>query len=63
MDEEPRSLLTLVRKLREVFDACDSDSDGFVRVAHFAQLGAQFGRVEQVTTRAPFASGGLLGFN
>ncbi|XP_040042624.1 rab11 family-interacting protein 4-like [Gasterosteus aculeatus] len=47
MDEEPRSLLTLVRKLREVFDACDSDSDGFVRVAHFAQLGAQFGRVEQ----------------
>ncbi|XP_037327439.2 rab11 family-interacting protein 4B isoform X3 [Pungitius pungitius] len=47
MDEEPQSLLTFVRKLREVFDACDSDSDGLVRVAHFAQLGAQFGRAEQ----------------
>ncbi|XP_068582838.1 rab11 family-interacting protein 4B isoform X1 [Cebidichthys violaceus] len=52
MDEdfapEPDCLLTFVRKLREVFDACDEDSDGFIRPEHFVQLGSQFGRAEQV---------------
>ncbi|KAK9540040.1 hypothetical protein VZT92_002514 [Zoarces viviparus] len=52
MDEdfapEPERLRTFVRKLREVFDACDEDSDGFIRPEHFVQLGSQFGRAEQV---------------
>lgn len=52
MDEdfipEPERLLTFVRKLREVFDVCDKDSDGFIRPEHFVQLGSQFGQAEQV---------------
>ncbi|KAK5865951.1 hypothetical protein PBY51_020181 [Eleginops maclovinus] len=41
-------LLTFVRKLKEVFDVCDEDSDGFIRPEHFVQLGCQFGQAEQV---------------
>ncbi|XP_029287681.1 rab11 family-interacting protein 4A-like [Cottoperca gobio] len=52
MDEdflpESERLLTFVRKLKEVFDACDEDSDGFIRPEHFVQLGSQFGQTEQV---------------
>uniref|UniRef100_A0A8C4EBS9 RAB11 family interacting protein 4 (class II) b n=1 Tax=Dicentrarchus labrax TaxID=13489 RepID=A0A8C4EBS9_DICLA len=51
MDEdfapEPERLLTLVRKLREVFDVCDEDSDGFIRPEHLVHLGSQFGQEEQ----------------
>ncbi|XP_044044929.1 rab11 family-interacting protein 4B isoform X1 [Siniperca chuatsi] len=45
---EPEHLLTFVRKLKEVFDVCDEDSDGFIRPAHLVQLGSQFGQAEQV---------------
>lgn len=48
---EPGRLLTFVRKLKEVFDVCDEDSDGFIRPEHFVQLGSQFGQAEQVSTR------------
>ncbi|XP_070830460.1 rab11 family-interacting protein 4B isoform X1 [Chaetodon trifascialis] len=52
MDEdfipEPEQLLTFVRKLKDVFDVCDEDSDGFIRPAHLVQLGSQFGQAEQV---------------
>lgn len=55
MDEdfipEPGHLLTLVRKLKEVFDVCDEDSDGFIRLEHLLQLGSQFGQADQVRTR------------
>ena len=55
MDEdvipEPERLLTFVRKLKEVFDVCDEDSDGFIRPEHFVQLGSQFGQAEQVRTQ------------
>lgn len=47
---EPEHLLTFVRKLKEVFDVCDEDSDGFIRPEHFVQLGSQFGHAEQVRT-------------
>lgn len=47
---EPERLLTFVRKLKEVFDVCDEDSDGFIRPEHFVQLGSQFGQTEQVRT-------------
>ncbi|XP_053273979.1 rab11 family-interacting protein 4A [Pleuronectes platessa] len=52
MDEEwnrePEHLLTILRKLREVFDVCDEDADGFIRPEHLVQLGSQFGQEEQV---------------
>ncbi|XP_059188875.1 rab11 family-interacting protein 4A-like [Centropristis striata] len=52
MDEdfvpEPERLLAVVRKLKEVFDVCDEDSDGFICPEHFVQLGSQFGQAEQV---------------
>uniref|UniRef100_A0A671U0P9 RAB11 family interacting protein 4 (class II) b n=2 Tax=Sparus aurata TaxID=8175 RepID=A0A671U0P9_SPAAU len=52
MDEEftreQEHLLTFVRKLKEVFDVCDEDSDGFIRPEHLVQLGSQFGQAEQV---------------
>lgn len=55
MDEdcfpESEHLLTCLRKLKEVFDVCDEDSDGFIRPEHLVQLGSQFGQVEQVRTR------------
>ena len=54
MDEDfipaQERLLALVRKLREVFDVCDDDSDGFIRREHLVQLGSQFGQTEQVRT-------------
>lgn len=45
---EPGHLLKFVRKLREVFDVCDEDADGFIRLEHLLQLGSQFGQAEQV---------------
>lgn len=57
MDEEftreQEHLLTFVRKLKEVFDVCDEDSDGFIRPEHLVQLGSQFGQAEQVRTLFP----------
>uniref|UniRef100_A0A8C4ZDU9 RAB11 family interacting protein 4 (class II) b n=2 Tax=Gadus morhua TaxID=8049 RepID=A0A8C4ZDU9_GADMO len=38
----------LLRKLQEVFDVCDEDCDGWIRVEHFVDLGSQFGRGEEV---------------
>ncbi|XP_042248177.1 rab11 family-interacting protein 4B isoform X2 [Thunnus albacares] len=52
MDEESLpeagNLLIFLRKLKEVFDVCDEDSDGFIRPEHLLQLGSQFGQTEQV---------------
>ena len=57
MDEEftreQEHLLTFVRKLKEVFDVCDEDSDGFIRPEHLVQLGCHFGQAEQVRTLLP----------
>ncbi|KAF5906832.1 rab11 family-interacting protein 4A isoform X2, partial [Clarias magur] len=40
-------LMLLVRKLKEVFDMCDEDEDGFIRVEHFVHLGRQFGQTDE----------------
>ncbi|XP_065814323.1 rab11 family-interacting protein 4B isoform X2 [Labrus bergylta] len=52
MDEEclpePEHLLIFVRKLKEVFDVCDADSDGLILLEDLVQLGSQFGKAEQV---------------
>lgn len=47
---EPEHLLVYLKKLKEVFDVCDQDSDGFIRPEHLVQLGSQFGQAEQVRT-------------
>lgn len=46
---EPASLLRFLRKLKEVFDVCDEDADGFIRVEHFVALGLQFGQGDEVS--------------
>uniref|UniRef100_A0A3B4T2C4 RAB11 family interacting protein 4 (class II) b n=1 Tax=Seriola dumerili TaxID=41447 RepID=A0A3B4T2C4_SERDU len=45
---ESEYLLTFVRRMKEVFDVCDEDSDGFIRPEHLVQLGSQFGQRKQV---------------
>lgn len=46
---EPAGLLRFLRKLKEVFDVCDEDADGFIRVEHFVALGLQFGQGDEVS--------------
>ncbi|XP_028254686.1 rab11 family-interacting protein 4A-like [Parambassis ranga] len=41
-------LLQFLRKLKEVFDVCDEDADGFIRVEHLVDLGLQFGQGDEV---------------
>ncbi|XP_076026392.1 rab11 family-interacting protein 4B isoform X1 [Genypterus blacodes] len=41
-------LLACLRKLKEVFDVCDEDSDGFILPEHLVRLGSRFGHNEQV---------------
>lgn len=50
---EPASLLRFLRKLKEVFDVCDEDADGFIRVEHFVALGLQFGQGDEVSAAPP----------
>lgn len=50
---EPASLLRFLRKLKEVFDVCDEDADGFIRVEHFVALGLQFGQGDEVSEATP----------
>uniref|UniRef100_A0A1A7WZ89 RAB11 family interacting protein 4 (Class II) a n=1 Tax=Iconisemion striatum TaxID=60296 RepID=A0A1A7WZ89_9TELE len=41
-------LIRVLRRLKEVFDVCDEDADGFIRVEHLMDLGLQFGQGEEV---------------
>ncbi|XP_064813797.1 rab11 family-interacting protein 4A-like [Oncorhynchus masou masou] len=45
---DAEQLLLFLRKLKEVFDLCDEDSDGYIRVEHFVNLGSQFGQGDEV---------------
>lgn len=55
---EPAGLLRFLRKLKEVFDVCDEDADGFIRVEHFVALGLQFGQGDEVSGDTCAAQGG-----
>ncbi|XP_025332255.1 rab11 family-interacting protein 4 isoform X1 [Canis lupus baileyi] len=44
----PAALLRSVRRLREVFEVCGRDPDGFLRVERVAALGLRFGQGEEV---------------
>ncbi|KAL4647997.1 rab11 family-interacting protein 4 isoform X5 [Arapaima gigas] len=41
-------VLLMVRRLREVFDACDQDREGYLRVERFVDLGLRFGQGDEV---------------
>uniref|UniRef100_A0A671U4B6 RAB11 family interacting protein 4 (class II) a n=1 Tax=Sparus aurata TaxID=8175 RepID=A0A671U4B6_SPAAU len=45
---DQEQLLQFLRRLKEVFDVCDEDADGFIRVEHLVDLGLQFGQGEEV---------------
>lgn len=45
---DQQQLLQFLRRLKEVFDVCDEDADGFIRVEHLEDLGLQFGQGDEV---------------
>ncbi|XP_071397024.1 rab11 family-interacting protein 4A isoform X1 [Centroberyx affinis] len=45
---DQEQLFQFLRKLKEVFDVCDEDADGFIRVEHLVDLGLQFGQKDEV---------------
>ncbi|KAM9843861.1 rab11 family-interacting protein 4A [Aulostomus maculatus] len=45
---DQEQLLVFLRRLKEVFDVCDEDADGFIRVEHLVDLGVQFGQGDEV---------------
>lgn len=49
--EDPggHQVLHLVQRLRHVFDVCDEDADGFIKVHDFIDLGQQFIQGEEVS--------------
>lgn len=47
---DQEQLLVFLKKLKEVFDVCDEDADGYIRVEHFVDLGLQFGQGDEVRT-------------
>lgn len=58
----PAALLRSVRRLREVFEVCGRDPDGFLRVERVAALGLRFGQGEEVrSSRARPHAGGTAG--
>lgn len=45
---DQEQLLGFLKKLKEVFDVCDEDADGYIRVEHLVDLGLQFGQGDEV---------------
>lgn len=45
---DQEQLWQFLRRLKEVFDVCDEDADGFIRVEHLVNLGLQFGQGDEV---------------
>lgn len=57
-DQDP--LLQFLKRLKEVFDVCDEDADGFIRVEHLMDLGLQFGQGDEVSRGEWKRQGGLV---
>uniref|UniRef100_A0A8C3SJY7 RAB11 family interacting protein 4 n=1 Tax=Chelydra serpentina TaxID=8475 RepID=A0A8C3SJY7_CHESE len=53
--------MRFLRKLKEVFDVCDEDAAGFIRVEHFVALGLQFGQGDEVEKLAKYLDPNDLG--
>uniref|UniRef100_A0A8C0GD07 RAB11 family interacting protein 4 n=1 Tax=Chelonoidis abingdonii TaxID=106734 RepID=A0A8C0GD07_CHEAB len=58
---EQADWMRFLRKLKEVFDVCDEDADGFIRVEHFVALGLQFGQGDEVEKLAKYLDPNDLG--
>lgn len=56
---DQQQLLHFLRRLKEVFDVCDEDADGFIRVEHLEHLGVQFGQGDEVSPPAGISTVGL----
>uniref|UniRef100_A0A3B3S5F0 RAB11 family interacting protein 4 (class II) a n=1 Tax=Paramormyrops kingsleyae TaxID=1676925 RepID=A0A3B3S5F0_9TELE len=54
-------LLQLLAKLKEVFDVCDEDADGFIRIEHLVNLGVQFGQRDEVRRLSEYLDPGAQG--
>ncbi|KAH0511582.1 Rab11 family-interacting protein 4 [Microtus ochrogaster] len=52
----PAALLRSVRRLREVFEVCGRDPDGFLRVERVAALGLRFGQGEELGMEVSMSS-------
>lgn len=46
---DQEQLLQFLRRLKEVFDVCDEDADGYIRVEHLEDLGLRFGQGDEVS--------------
>ncbi|XP_055079531.1 rab11 family-interacting protein 4A [Periophthalmus magnuspinnatus] len=51
---DQEQLLQVLRRLKEVFDMCDRDTDGFIRVEHLVNLGLQFGQGDEIKRLTSF---------
>ncbi|XP_063074018.1 rab11 family-interacting protein 4A-like [Engraulis encrasicolus] len=51
---DQEQLLGFLKKLKEVFDVCDEDADGYIRVEHLVDLGLQFGQGDEVKKFAKY---------
>ncbi|KAL2101495.1 hypothetical protein ACEWY4_003256 [Coilia grayii] len=51
---DQEQLLGFLKKLKEVFDVCDENADGFIRVEHLVDLGLQFGQGDEVKKFAKY---------
>ncbi|XP_028674653.1 rab11 family-interacting protein 4A-like isoform X1 [Erpetoichthys calabaricus] len=58
---DQEQLLQFLTKLKEVFDVCDEDADGYIRVEHFIDLGSQFGQGDEVEKLARYLDPNELG--
>ncbi|KAL4657905.1 rab11 family-interacting protein 4A-like [Arapaima gigas] len=54
-------LLRFLGKLKEVFDVCDEDADGFIRIEHFVNLGLRFGQGDEVRRLSEYLDPGCQG--
>lgn len=59
---DQEQLLQFLRRLKEVFDVCDEDADGYIRVEHLEDLGLQFGQGDEVSpvTGRPLCAFGVF---
>ncbi|MBN3283925.1 RFP4A protein, partial [Polyodon spathula] len=58
---DQEQLLQFLKKLKEVFDVCDEDDDGYIRVEHFIDLGLQFGQGDEVQKLTKYLDPNELG--